>query len=79
MMIFGCCSLHIDDFDKVFLIWIRMKEICIRHPYYMTVRVYVYISGLGTAFFLSSERIVLLRSFKERNILLRSFFEFLVT
>ena len=36
-------------------------------------------AGMGTAFFSSSERIVLLRSFKAHNILLRSFFKFLVT
>ena len=47
---------------------------------YRSVRIRYIFSGLGTPFFsVLNGRIILFRSFKERNVLFRTFFEFLAT
>ena len=45
----------------------------------LKIKILSHLTRVGHHILFRSEHIVLLRSFKERNVLLRSFFEFLVT
>ena len=69
-----CTLLHIMVFQQ--------KEERLLHPFlsvHVTQKLYSIYPRVGHRILLRSERIILLRSFKARNVLIHSFFEFLAT